>query len=123
VDAGLQIVAPEHGLCIEVRLREHDIELIGAQLTRLQSRAERESFLARIRDSFSRVLLDVVDRELKPPSPAQIAYAVHIAKEMGLAVPPEVLRYRCSARAFLEEHVPRFQAARRRELRGPDEPG
>ena len=112
MDAGLQIVAPEHGLCIEVRLRENDIELIGEQLRRLRSRSERESFLARIRDSFSRLLLDVVDHELKPPSSAQIAYAIDIARKIGLAVPPEVLRYRGSARAFLEEHVPRFQSAR-----------
>jgi len=51
---------------------------------------------------------------LRPPSDAQIAYALGIARALGIAVPPDVLVMRGVMHDFLDQYVPEYNARRKR---------
>lgn len=72
-----------------------------------------ERFQKRLAISFAQALADGLDADLKPPTEPQLRYATSIARELGVALPPEALRFRGSMADF----IGRF-AERLREKRG-----
>ncbi|MGN2242449.1 hypothetical protein ACFWZU_02945 [Frateuria sp. GZRR33] len=72
-----------------------------------------EGFQKRLATSFAQALTDCLDADLKPPTDAQLRYATSIARELGVALPPEALRFR----GAMADFIGRF-AERLREKRG-----
>jgi len=59
------------------------------------------------------------ERELQLPSPNQIRYATDIARELGVALPADALRYRGAATDFIERFVEAFRTSREQRKRSP----
>lgn len=73
-----------------------------------------ESFRARLAHCFALSLVECLDVDLKPPTPAQVQYATDIARQLGVALPSEALRFRGSMCEFID----RFAEAMRQKRRG-----
>lgn len=67
--------------------------------------SERADLARRITDAISTLL----DCQIIPPSEKQIKYAVGIARELGLSIPPEVLQYRTAMNVFLTTHAQTYR--------------
>lgn len=44
----------------------------------------------------------MADADLKPPTPAQVQYATDIARQLGIPLPPDALRFRGSMGEFID---------------------
>jgi hypothetical protein len=51
-------------------------------------------FRERLAQCFAMSLIECLDADLKPPTEAQVKYATAIARDLGIPLPPEVLRFR-----------------------------
>ncbi|ROH89690.1 hypothetical protein ED208_11245 [Stagnimonas aquatica] len=67
--------------------------------------AERADLARRITDAISTLL----DCQIVPPTEKQLKYAVAIAMELSLAIPPEVLRHRHAMTEFLGAHAQTYR--------------
>jgi hypothetical protein len=81
------------------------------------ARADRLDHLAsRIAECFASSLVECLDPDLKPPTAAQLEYATVIARDLGLSLPAETLRYRGTMaefiRRFADTHKARVQRGR-----------
>jgi hypothetical protein len=76
----------------------------------------------RNRSDIARRIADLVtallEGEALPPTAKQVKYAVAIAKELSLELPPQVLQYRDAMAVFLGTHAPEYRR-RRAEERQP----
>jgi len=70
------------------------------------------SFQKRLAISFAQALADCLDADLKPPTEAQLRYATSIARELGVALPPEALRFRGSMADFIGRFADRLREKR-----------
>ena len=75
-----------------------------------------ENFLARLAQCFAISLTECLDADLKPPTPAQIQYATDIARQLGVPLPPEVLRFRGSMGEFIDRFAEVLRQKRRKHL-------
>jgi len=73
-----------------------------------------ESFQARLAQCFALSLTECLDADLKPPTSAQVQYATDIARQLGIPLPPEALRFRGSMGEFID----RFAEVLRQKRRG-----
>lgn len=54
-----------------------------------------------------------IENRLLPPTDNQVKYAIQVAKELGLQLPPEVLLYRDRMSGFLGRHAETYRRRRR----------
>lgn len=73
-----------------------------------------DTFRARLAQCFAVSLTECLDADLKPPTPAQVQYATDIARQLGIPLPPEALRFR----GPMGEFIDRFSEALRQKRRG-----
>lgn len=57
---------------------------------------------------------------LRPPSDAQVAYALGIARALGVVVPPDTLTLRGAMHDFLDRHIPAYEALRKQRKAARD---
>lgn len=95
----------ELDLYAEVPLSDESTALLVKQWERLQDEAAKDAFGARIGAKLGPVLADCVDWDLKPPTPAQVTFATAIARQRGLDLPGDVLRFRGAMNDFLDAHA------------------
>jgi hypothetical protein len=62
---------------------------------------------------FASSLAECLDADLKPPTEAQLKYAMTIARDLGVALPPEALRFRGAMAEFIERFVEAHKRRRR----------
>lgn len=90
------------------------------ELFRAASAADEDDWL---RKALSRRLVDaitaMVDDDIPRPTEKQTKYALAIAQELNLELPPEVIRYRSAMNAFLTRHVRQFNESRASRIRRP----
>lgn len=71
-------------------------------------RAEIDGATDRLRQRLARCfatsLVECLDADLRPPSPAQLKFATDIARELGVPLPAEVIRFRGEMMEFLDRH-------------------
>ncbi|OZB58041.1 MAG: hypothetical protein B7X39_18730 [Lysobacterales bacterium 14-68-21] len=77
-----------------------------------------ESFQARLAQCFAVSLIECLDVDLKPPTAAQVKYATDIARQLGIPLPYEVLRFRGSMGEFIDRFAEVFRQKRRGNLQG-----
>lgn len=100
----LLLVDTDSDLLVEVRATHKVLETLSVQWGRLREDRERTAFGTRFGAQMAIALGESVDWDLKPPTPAQVAYATGIAKTLGISVPDDVLRYRGQMNEFLDMH-------------------
>jgi hypothetical protein len=59
---------------------------------------------------------DCLDVDLRPPTPAQVRYATSIARDLGIPLHAEALRFRGPMAEFIERHVDAFNKLRERRV-------
>lgn len=102
----LLLIDPDYDLLIALDATPGLLESVQEQWSRLRHDPERESFGARLSERVLPILADCLDWDLKPPTSAQISFAVSIAKKLQLEIPSGVLQRRSDMADFLDTHCP-----------------
>ena len=72
-----------------------------------------DGFVERLAACFASSLAECLDSDLKAPTDAQLKYATAIARDLGIALPSEALRFR----GAMAEFIDRFADAHKRRRR------
>lgn len=107
-----QIVSIDYEFRIDLPLEVH-VEDRLYEMLRAVGAAEAEE---RSRIALSRRFVDIItamiDGEMPPPTAKQTQYAVAIARELKIDLPPLVLCYRDAMNRFLTQYTPSFRESR-----------
>lgn len=76
-----------------------------------------DGFRERLATCFALSLTECLDADLKPPTDAQLRYATSIARELGIALPSEAIRFRGPMAEFIDRFADTFRQKRRGYLR------
>lgn len=115
----LHIIDVDTGWTAEVVLADADQELLGRQMARCVEQAGLDWFAQWLGRTLVAALPDAVDYDLKPPSEAQVNYAMAIARALRVSLTPDVLRYRGAMHEFLSTHKEAFDTRRKSRSRSP----
>lgn len=115
----LQVTDVETGATAEVRFSESECEALNLQMARCLICGGVDSFAQWLGLAFGSLLPTVVDYDLRPPSEAQVKFATAIARALGIALPPEILRYRGEMHAFISLHKDAFDTRQKRRSPPP----
>jgi len=96
-------------MSVDIPLSEMATSLFEAQLHRMTDNTSRDAFGRRAAARLESALLECVDWDLRPPTPAQINYATLIARTVGIDLPREVLQQRGAMHLFLAKHSGTFK--------------
>jgi hypothetical protein len=84
-------------------------EALRVQMARLQADDKNLPQLCRrIAERMAISILEVLDVDLKPPTEAQISYALAIARDLNVNLPGEALLFRGAMSDFLDRFIPLF---------------
>ncbi|UNP30721.1 hypothetical protein [Lysobacter gummosus] len=108
----LYLIAPGIDLSIELFVSDQVEKALALQWERLTDRASRDAFCRRMTQQLDSVIPDSIDWDIKEPTPAQVSFAMALSKQLDVAIPPEVLRYRGHMHEFLETHSQQSKARR-----------
>ena len=101
-----QLVYGDHELTLPLNFEPHIEDLLVETLGRTTISEEQ---FETVRRGLSSRLVDAMTAALEfkviPPTDKQLKYAIAIARELSLQLPPEVLQYRDAMTAFLAEHA------------------
>ncbi|MDX5516898.1 hypothetical protein [Stenotrophomonas sp. RG-453] len=101
----LLLIDPDYDLLLDLGAPAGVLESLHEQWLRLAHNPEREEFAARVAARLLPVLSDSLDWDLKPPTSAQISYAVSIARKLNLEIPAKVLQRRSDMGMFLDANA------------------
>lgn len=93
----VRLVDDDRDVSLDLPLDPASREALGIQIQRCASNSTRNTFGSRLVEK----LVEIVDADLKPPTERQVAFAIHLAKELGISIPAEALRFRGSMTEFL----------------------
>lgn len=99
----------ETGGAEEIGLSAESQELLELQMAHCAEAGGSDAFLQWIGAAISGSLSSTVAYQLRPPSAAQVGYATAIARTLGLAIAPQVIRYRGHMHEFLSSHADEFK--------------
>jgi hypothetical protein len=121
----LHVIDADTGCVAELEFSDADRELLDLQMLRCVACGGLEHFARWLSFSLKSSLPSVLDYGLRPPSEAQVHFALAIARTLGVALPPDVLRYRGAMHDFISSHKDAFDAQRktRRITTSDTEPG
>jgi len=101
-----QLVYGDHDLVLPLALDAVAEErLVDLMSVAIAPGSERADLARRITDA----LCTLMDHQIIPPTEKQLKYAVAIARELSLTIPPEVLQYRDAMTAFLGTHAQTYR--------------
>lgn len=104
-----QLVYGDHELALplqfELHVEDQLVQLLAAYASREADNSVRSELSARVVDAISAM----VEHKVVPPTDKQLKYAVAIARELSLQLPPEVLQYQDAMRQFLTEHADTYR--------------
>lgn len=107
----IKIADTEGAWEIEVPLRGATLEALRLQINRLRSEDYRYSAICeRIGNKISETVLDVLDPDLRPPTEAQVKFALAITRELTVNLPGEALQFRSAMHDFISRHSELFYA-------------
>ena len=84
------------------------------QYGRAESAGAVDGFRERLAACFASSLTECLDPDLKPPTDAQLKYAMAIARDLGVPLSPEALRFRGAMAQFIERYAEIHKQRRRR---------
>lgn len=97
---GLRLVYDDLNLSLDLPGTPGITEAIGMQIERCLVPGTASGFTLRLVGQ----LMELLDSDLQPPSPQQLAVATLTARALNLSIPGDALRYRGSMSEFLERH-------------------
>lgn len=101
----LFLVEPDIDLTLELPMSPASLDALGRQFTSLRAGRGNERFCKRLAAEIERVLPEVIDWELKPPTKAQLAFAKSICYRLNVTLPAAALESRGAMYNFLETHA------------------
>lgn len=87
-------------------------EALAVQRERAVQTETVDPFTFRLSACIANSLATFLDLDLQLPSPNQVKYATDIAREIGVAMPAEALRYRGACSEFIARFEDAFKASR-----------
>lgn len=72
-----------------------------------------DGLYARLAQCLAASLIECLDADLKPPTDAQLRFAMSIARELGIALPSEAIRFRGQMTEFIGRFADSFRQKRR----------
>ncbi|WP_307837966.1 hypothetical protein [Dyella sp. EPa41] len=79
-----------------------------------------DRFRERLAVCFANSLAACLDTDLQPPTAAQMQYATSIARELGVSLPYEALRFRGTMSDFIDRYADALRAKRETYLRNEE---
>lgn len=109
---GMRLVLNEEEV-VPIPLDDFVQEAWILQYKRASFQGAMDGFIERLAACFASSLAECLDPDLKAPTDAQLKYATAIARDLGVALPSEALRFR----GAMAEFIDRFAEAHKRRLR------
>ena len=100
----LMLLDPERGVMLELPLEAGVLESPQEQCSRADP-VKLQRLANRVAQAVGPVVDMYLDYDLRPPSQAQIQYAVAIARREGLEIPADVLKKKVAMGKFLDQHA------------------
>lgn len=116
----LRLVDDDKEWQIEIAIDEVAREALLLQTLRSSEPAFRERFLAQLSALLPQLLSGSLDTGLRPPTEKQLAFAVAIARELGISIPGDAFRYREAMGEFLTRHADLFRQRRAAQTSGAE---
>lgn len=102
----LSIVVLDVEMWIDLDLPTAAGEAVEQQWERIKDSDEgQDRFTERLLGKIPAALAECLDWDLRPPTDAQVNFATGLARQLGLALPAEVLTRRDAMARFLDEHA------------------
>ena len=98
----LLLVHPSVDLTLELYVSPALEEAVALQWERVRKRTVRDTYVKALEYRLESLLRECLDWDLKPPTEAQVSYAILLAAKHSVPVPPEAMRYRFHMAMFLE---------------------
>lgn len=98
-------VCPGLDFTIEIPLSPLGHEQVLRQVLRAQADGDCTKFRSRLAEELGRILPNVTDWDIRPPTGAQLAYAKSLCNQLGCVLPRAVLVSRYSMQAFISEQA------------------
>lgn len=108
----LQLVVDESG-GIPIPLDDCVREAWMLQYDRATHAGAVDDFRERLAACFAVSLAECLDPDLKPPTDAQLTYAMAIARDLGISLPSEAIRFRGAMSDFLNRFADNYRQKRR----------
>lgn len=105
----LFLVAPNLDLTLEVPISPDVLGVIDRYLAAVKDGWEHDDFCKRLGVEIGRVLPEVIDWQLKPPTQAQIAFARSLCRQLGITLPTDAVSMRGEMHRFIERHSQRLR--------------
>ncbi|WP_342316368.1 hypothetical protein [Lysobacter sp. FW306-1B-D06B] len=101
-------------LAVELRIpiKPETAEVLRIQWGRLGGPEDEAAWAGRFRVALEPALAEVLDWDLRPPSKAQLDYALAITKALNISLPGEALLFGGAMWEFLDRHVPQYKSRR-----------
>lgn len=99
---GLRLVYDDLDLSLDLPATPGITEAVGMQIERCLIPGGTSGFALRVMGQ----LMGLLDVDLQPPSPQQMAIATLTARALNLSIPGDALRYRGSMAEFLDRYQP-----------------
>ncbi|WP_368563153.1 hypothetical protein [Pseudoxanthomonas sp. UTMC 1351] len=98
----LFLIAPDLDLTLEVPIPPDSLDAISRYLAAVKDGWEHENFCKRLSEEIGRVLPDVIDWKLKPPTKAQMAFARSLCRQLDIPLPTDAATMRGAMHRFIE---------------------
>src|SRR5262245_15923813 len=105
----LLLIDVELDLLVELPVAGDLEATLATQWERLRDDTAKDAFARRMASRLVSVVIECLDWDLKPPTPAQITFATSIARQLNVDLPGEVLRHRGAMNAFLDQYGDEFK--------------
>jgi hypothetical protein len=89
-------------------------EALDVQRARASRSEMVDALVQRLSTCFANSLTECLDTDLRLPSQSQLGYAMDIARELGVAIPADALRYRGAMGEFINRFADSFNQRRAR---------
>lgn len=109
----IHVIDADTGCVAELEFSDSDRDLLDLQMLRCVTCGGLEHFARWLSFALKSSLPSALDYELRPPSVPQMHFALAIARTLGVALAPDVLRYRGAMHEFISTHRDAFDAQRK----------
>jgi hypothetical protein len=103
-------------MSIDFPLSDMASSIFEGQLGRMPDNHRRDAFGRHVAARLESALLECVDWDLRPPTPAQVTYATAISRALGIDLPSDVLRLRGAMNLFLARHSEAFKSRAKQKV-------
>ena len=105
----LFLVVPDMDLTLEVPIAPDSLESVSRYLAAVKDGWEHENFCKRLGEEVGRILPEVIDWKLKPPTKAQLAFARTLCRQLDISLPTDAVSMRGEMHRFIEVNSQRLR--------------